>query len=156
MKKSFESYLKGEHDVEARIRIAENYTSEVGEKMYQKFKRMPFPDAKMERLVHENSPKIRQSAGIFWQDQKKYTTRKYTFYQNLLDFFGVDWTYEYCDELGRTVRKYGVFLNNIENTATKKMFKGEANPVNVVEDKEQELEVLADLFSREGGDVTSL
>lgn len=112
--------------LELRKKIRETH-DEVWGKLREKFEVKSFPTQKMKDETH----KVRTSDGSHWHEKNKHQTTHYSLYEPTLEFYGIDWSYDYCHECREVVKQKGVLTNQIESVAVVKDFLNQPQKVTV-------------------------
>lgn len=103
--------------IELRKKVRDNH-EEIWAKVKAKFNDRNFPTQKMKDETH----KVRSTDSAHWQEKNKHQTTHYSLYEPMLEFFGIDWSYDYCGECREVVKQRGVLTNQIEGMAIVKDF----------------------------------
>lgn len=114
-----------ESKIERRQKIRENHEL-IFEKIKEKFDKRNFP---MEELNERILECAKYEAFHYTDGKEKHRTNKLKLYEPQYEFFGIDWSYEYCDTCNKVLNRRGVLTNQIDNTAYIRKFDGEVKNV---------------------------
>lgn len=113
-----------------RAKIREHHDV-VFSKLKEKFESRTFPMADLESNVLE-CKKTESSHRL--EGGMPHRTSRFSLYEPHLEFFGIDWSYEFCPECNRVMKRKGVLTNQIDNKAYARKFDVEAKPKQEIED----------------------
>lgn len=82
-------------------------------KLKEKFEARSFPDEKMQEQVLE----VRKTDGAHYANNDRHRTTQYTLYEPVLELFGIEWSYTFCHECQKIIKKRGVLLDQVDNSA---------------------------------------
>lgn len=98
--------------IEKRNQIREAHEP-VFAKLKEKFNARAFPDDKMQELVLE----VRKVDGFHNQNGDRHRTTQYKLYEPMYELFGIEWSYTFCHECQKIIKKRGVLLDQVDNSA---------------------------------------
>lgn len=126
--------------VELRTKIREN-KDQVWAKLKAKFNSREFPEREIEERI--TSETVKQYEAFHYAGEKeRHRVTRYSYYEPMYEFFGIDWSYDYCPTCKKTYRKMGTLTNQLDNQAIQKLFTEERK----VSDKPIEDKDLVSIF----------
>lgn len=116
--------------IERRAKIKEAHDL-VFAKLKEKFNSRAFPMAEIDKRILE-CQKI--ESHHYNENRDKHNTMKIKLYEPHYEFFGIDWSYEYCKDCNKVLNRRGVLTDQIDNTAYMRKF--DSDSVRPIEDKD--------------------
>lgn len=121
--------------VELRAKVREN-KDQVWAKLKAKFESRTFPEREIEERITSETIK-HYEAFHYTGEKERHRVTRYSYYEPMYEFFGIDWCYDYCATCKKTFRKMGTLTNQLDNQAVQKLFTDENKSSNKpIEDKD--------------------
>ena len=110
-------------------------------KLKEKFDGRLFPMAEIDSRILECE---KTESHHYNENKDRHNTMKIRLYEPHYEFFGIDWSYEYCRDCNKVLNRRGVLTNQITSMAYTRRFDVEARRPDVVATKPfNEAEVLS-------------
>lgn len=106
--------------VELRTKIRENKDVVWG-RLKAKFATRAFPEREIEERITSETVK-HYEAFHYTAEKEKHRVTRYSYYEPMYEFFGIDWSYDYCPTCKKTFRKMGTLTSQLDNEAIQKPF----------------------------------
>lgn len=111
--------------VQLRAKIRENHDA-IYKKLREKFELRNFPMTEFNERVLD----CKKEESTHKTEKETHKTTKFSYYEPMYEFFGIDWSYEFCTECGNALKRKGVLTDQLANSAyTRKFDKDEPKQV---------------------------